>query len=48
MQHAIVDYVSRLDLGESVDGVKEDFLDWSLFNIEAAEASEGNQELNDK
>ena len=48
MEHAITNYPSRLDLGESVDGVKNDFSNRSLFHIEAANSIEVDQEPNEK
>ena len=40
VHHAIADYLSRLESGESSDGVKDDFSDDQLFTIIATELAE--------
>ena len=48
VQHAIADYLSRSESGESEDGVKDDFPDGQLFRIIAVELVETREELEDK
>ena len=47
VQHAIADYLSRLESGEEGIGVPDDFLDGQLFRVEAVRVQEINEESKD-
>mgnify|MGYP006970543708 CR=1 FL=1 len=47
VQHAIADYLSRLELGEEGTGVKDDFSDGQLFRVDAVRVHEINEESDD-
>ena len=47
-QHAIADYLSRLESGEEAVGVKDDFPDTQLFRVETVKAQEMNEEKEDE
>ena len=47
MQHAIADYLSRLDSVEEGTGVKDDFPDAQLFRVETVQSQEMNEEMAD-
>ena len=47
VQHAIADYLSRLDSGEEGTGVKDDFPDAHLFWVETVQSQEMNEDMED-
>ena len=47
VQHAVADYLSRLESGEEGTGVKDDFPDGQLFRVEAVNAQGVNEESED-
>ena len=44
VQHAIADYLSRLESGEEGTGVKDDFPDAQLFQVDIVESMEIDEE----
>ena len=47
MQHAIADYLSRLDSGEDGTRVKDDFPDAQLFRVETVQSQDMNEDMED-
>ena len=45
VQHAIADYLSRLDSGEKGAGVKDDFPDAQLFRVETVQSQYMNEDI---
>ena len=48
IQHAVADYLSRLDSGETGDGVPDEFPDAELFRVTAEKATDGTVAEEDK
>ena len=47
MQHAIADYLSRLESCEEGTGVNDDFPDAQLFRVETVQSQEMNEDMED-
>ena len=47
VQHAVADYLSRLESGEEGARVKDDFPDGQLFRVEMVRVQEVNEEIDD-
>ena len=47
VQHAIADYLSRLDSGEDGTRVKDDFPDAQLFRVETVQSQDMNEDMED-
>ena len=47
MQHAIADYLSRLESREEGTRVKDDFPDAQLFRVETVQSQEMNEDMDD-
>ena len=48
IQHAVADYLSRLDSGETRDGVPDEFPDEELFRVTTKKATDGTVAEDDK
>ena len=47
MQHAIADYLIQLESGEEGIGVKDNFRDAQLFQVETMQSQEMNEDMED-
>ena len=47
MQHAVADYLSRLESGEPAIGVRDDFSDTQLFKIKADRSEDVQEDIAD-
>ena len=47
VQHAVANYLSRLDSGEPRIGIHDDFLDAQLFQVETEKKTEVDEDIAD-